>query len=118
MNRIQVRAGEVLWRQGDPPDGLYVIESGVLRARYTFADRADCMEESMVGGTLAGELSALADLPRNATVMVEQNSVLWKLSSEYKRKLEQENPELARLFSYLVLKGEHELDTLYSVTSY
>ena len=110
MTRMYMRAGEVLWQQFDPPDGLYVIESGVLRAKYTLAERGAAVEESMVGGTIAGELSALADLPRNATVSVEQDAILWKLSTENWRKLEQEDPELARTFLHLVLKGMHYLD--------
>lgn len=105
MSRIHAQAGDVIWCQGDAPDGLYVIESGVLRAKYKFSDRDDYVEESMVGGTLAGELTALSDLPRNATVSVEQDAVLWKFSSDDRRKLETENPELARMFAHLILKG-------------
>ena len=60
----------------------------------------------MVAGTLAGELSALSDSTRNATVTVEQAAVLWKLSIENIRRLQMDEPELARTFIQLVLKGE------------
>lgn len=60
----------------------------------------------MVSGTLAGELSALSGMERNATVVVERNSVLWKLGTEGLKRLEAERPELARTFTRLVLKGE------------
>lgn len=63
----------------------------------------------MVSGTLAGELSALSEMERNATVVVERNSVLWKLGMEGLRRLEAEKPELARTFTRLVLKGEFQL---------
>ncbi|KAJ3498518.1 hypothetical protein NLJ89_g10210 [Agrocybe chaxingu] len=59
----------------------------------------------MVAGTVAGELSALADAPRNATVVVEHPAVLWKLGNEEIRKLQAEEPELARVFIQLVLKA-------------
>lgn len=59
----------------------------------------------MVAGTLAGELSALSDSTRNATVVVEQSAVLWKLSSKNIRQLQLDEPELARTFVQLVLKG-------------
>ena len=59
----------------------------------------------MVPGTLAGELSALAGLPRNATVIVEQAVVLWYLDGEALGQLQAEYPELARTFTTLVLKG-------------
>lgn len=105
LERISIPAGHVLWRQGDHSTGLYVIESGVLRASYQFANSQQRFEESMVAGTVAGEMSALADSPRNATVVAEQPSVLWKFSNENIQRLQVEEPELARVFIQLVLKG-------------
>jgi sulfate permease, SulP family len=61
----------------------------------------------MVPGTLAGELSGLAGLPRNATVVAEQAAVLWYLGEEALGRLGVENPELARTFTALVLKGAY-----------
>lgn len=105
FERVTVPVGHVLWKQGDPADGLYVIEAGVLRATYCFAAHTPAIEESMVPGTLAGELSGLAGLPRNATVVVERAGVLWYLSGEALGRLQTEYPELARTFMGLVLKG-------------
>ncbi|KAF5375834.1 hypothetical protein D9615_008236 [Tricholomella constricta] len=105
LKRMSVPEGEVLWKQDDPPDGLYIVESGVLRASYKFAEHLRCVEESMVPGTVAGELSALSSLPRNATVVVERAATLWKLSTENLARLEQEEPKLARNFLRLILKA-------------
>lgn len=101
--------GHVLWQQDDEPDGLYIIEAGILRAIYHFSDPARSIEESMVPGTLAGELSALSGLPRNATTVVEQPAVVWRLSMDAMRRMEKEEPELAREFLGLVLKCEWSL---------
>ena len=105
--RVELREGTILWQQGDAPDGLYIIESGVLRASYGFQDRAqsDSLDECMVGGTLAGELSALSNLPRNATVTIEKDAILWKLSITALQQLQTEYPTLAQDFVRLVLKG-------------
>lgn len=108
LERMSVPEGLVLFNQNDEADGLYLIESGVLRASYKFAEHTPRIEESMVPGALAGELSALAGLPRNATVAVERQAVLWKLSTESMRRLENENPEMSRLFIQLVLKGTYQ----------
>jgi hypothetical protein len=43
--RVELQAGEILWRQGDQPDGLYVIESGVLQANYEFAAHSAPVQE-------------------------------------------------------------------------
>ena len=105
LERMPVPEGLVLFKQNDTSDGLYIIESGILRAIYKFSDHTPSIEESMVPGTLAGELSALSSLPRNATVVVEHTAVLWKLSIQSLRILEADHPALARTFMQLVLKG-------------
>jgi SulP family sulfate permease len=105
FERFTFPDGFVLWENNDAPDGLYIIESGILRASYKFAEHSPVIEESMVSGTLAGELSALSGMPRNARVVVEQQAVLWKLSLENIRRLEAEQPHLAQIFVQLVLKA-------------
>jgi SulP family sulfate permease len=105
LERTAAPEGLVLWNQDEESDGLYLIESGVLRASYKFADHVPAVEESMVPGTLGGELSALTGLPRNATVVVEREAVLWKLSTANMRRLETDDPALARTFVQLVLKA-------------
>jgi Cyclic nucleotide-binding domain len=105
-------AGTTVYRQGDPADGLYLIESGVLRATYRFADHLDLIEESCVAGTLSGELTALAGEPRNATVVAERQAVVWKLSVQDLAKLERDHPQDAKLLIKLVLKSKFSLQTL------
>ncbi|KAJ2925987.1 hypothetical protein H1R20_g11096, partial [Candolleomyces eurysporus] len=107
FDRIPVPPNYVLWKQGDQPDGLYILESGLVRAIYRFQNPAQDFEESMVAGTIAGELSALANSPRNCTAVVEHAGVLWKLSSANLHKLQIEQPELARIFLQFVLKAAH-----------
>ncbi|KAF7291504.1 Sulfate transporter family protein [Mycena kentingensis (nom. inval.)] len=105
LDRVAVPEGQILWKQGDPADALYIIEAGVLRAQYAFSEHAAGIEESMVPGTLAGELSALANLPRNASVVVERPAVLWRLSVSSLRRFEEKEPALARTFTQMVLKA-------------
>lgn len=105
LERSSVSEGTVLWTQDEDSDGLYLIESGILRASYKFAEHIPPLEESMVPGTLAGELSALTGLPRNASVVVERPAILWKLSTANMQRLEADDPALARTFVLLVMKG-------------
>ena len=105
LKQVVVPAGFVLFSQGDQPDGLYLIEHGILRAKYNFSDKAQGIEESMVSGTLAGELTCLSGMTRNATVHAEMQSVLWKLTIDELTRLEKDDPETAKLFSKIVLKG-------------
>ncbi len=120
LQRVCYPAGHTLWRQNDAADGLYIIEKGVLRALYVFKswgsgsgleaedddDGVPHIEESMVSGTLAGELTALSNMPRNATMMVERDVVLWKLTRDALGRMQADEPAFARMFVEAVLKGE------------
>jgi SulP family sulfate permease len=103
FTRVTAAEGEVLWTQGEPSDALYLIQSGVLRASYRFAASSG-IEESMVAGTLAGELSAVSGTSRNATAIVERDAILWRLGTDDLQRLEEEEPSLARAFMKLILK--------------
>lgn len=111
--QVVVETGHVLWRQGSASDGLYLIESGSLRATYAFDEHAEAIHETMVAGTVAGDLSALSDTPRNATVVAERDCVLWKLTPEALEKMQKERPEDANRLMKVVLKGAvEEVDVL------
>lgn len=103
FTRVTAVEGEILWTQGEPSDALYLVQSGVLRASYHFA-ASPGIEESMVAGTLAGELSAVSGTSRNATAVVERDAVLWRLGTDDLQRLEQEEPALARGFMKLLLR--------------
>jgi SulP family sulfate permease len=106
FTQVPISAGQTLWRQGDHADGLYLIEVGSLRATYSFDDHRRLVQETMVAGTVAGDLSTLSDTQRNATVVAERDGVLWKLEMDALGKLGREKPEVARDFIHIVLKGE------------
>jgi SulP family sulfate permease len=104
FKRIELVEGKILWRRGDPPDGLYIIAAGVMRATYVW-DNSNTVLESMVAGTLAGEMTGLAGMPRNADMVAEKPGVLWKLSNDDWALFKKEQPTLAHRFVELVLKG-------------
>lgn len=106
LDRMHLPEGHILWEQGEPPDGLYIVESGILRATYYFAEHLSPTYETMVPGTLAGELSALSGQERNARCVVERQAIVWKLTTQNLSRLEGEQPEFARTFMKLVLKGK------------
>ncbi|KAJ8516740.1 hypothetical protein ONZ45_g5982 [Pleurotus djamor] len=106
LQRISVPEGHVLWKQNESPDGIYIIHSGVLRASYDFGDHTPTLAESMVAGTLAGELTALSDTPRNATVAAERPSILWRLSMSNMRDLEKHH---SALFGRFFAKVDYDI---------
>lgn len=86
--------GEVLWQRGDPSDGLYLIESGILKARYDFPQEDYEINEAMLAGTIAGELTFLSKASRNTTAYAEMDCCLWKLDSESLQRLRNDRHEV------------------------
>jgi SulP family sulfate permease len=101
-----ISPNQTIFKQNDIPDGLYLIERGSLRATYAYDDRRELIQETMVAGTIAGDLSTLSETPRNCTVVSEGEGMLWKMDGEGLKRLEREDAEVARVFIRVVLKGE------------
>jgi len=70
-----VPAGEVVFRQGDAGDGLYLVVSGRLRVTVA-ADGAERAVQDLGRGAIVGEIALLTDRPRTATVHAVRDSDL------------------------------------------
>lgn len=106
--RRDVSTNEILWRQGEPADALYIIEAGSLRATYAYHDDREWIQETMVAGTVAGDLSMLSGTARNATVVVERPGTLWALDEKGLKGMYADDEEKAREFVRVVMKGEFD----------
>ena len=75
LEPVHVTAGEVIFREGDPGTGLYLVVSGRLRV-LVGADGAERMLYDVGRGAILGEMAALTDRPRAATVQAVRDSDL------------------------------------------
>ena len=72
--------GEQIIQQGEDGDNLYVVESGKLKCEKIFSGNADpTFLKHYVPGEAFGELALLYNAPRAATIIAEEDSVLWGL---------------------------------------
>lgn len=78
----------------------------VLRLQFTSQTRL--VSESMVAGTVAGELTFISRTPRNATVTAELATTVWMLDQASLEKLEQEQPREAIKFVKVLMKVSKE----------
>lgn len=70
-----VGAGETIFQQGDPGDYFYMVIRGSVRGRINEAN-----VKSIQQGGFFGEISLIANIPRTATIVAEEPSVLFKIS--------------------------------------
>lgn len=72
--------GEVVFRQGDTGDRLYIVKSGVLEIVTTPADGSEAVPVAYLGtGEVLGELALLTGSPRSATVRSPEHAELFVL---------------------------------------
>ena len=67
---VQVRkfaGGEVLFKEGDAPDGVYLLRRGSVMISRTIAGR-EVVLSYLSAGNYVGEMALLTDTPRSATV--------------------------------------------------
>ncbi|KAF2461111.1 sulfate transporter family-domain-containing protein [Lineolata rhizophorae] len=75
-----LKAGDVLYRRGDVPDGFYLLESGLIHVEYELEQGH--YYETIVPGTTFGELPFFGDTDRTGTVACERDCVVWCLTRE------------------------------------
>ena len=74
LTPVRLAPGDVVIREGEPGHRFYLIESGRLDAV-----RGDTLLTEMVAGDCFGEIALLRDVPRTATVVAREDSVLQSL---------------------------------------
>ena len=77
LTEVTVDAGDVLIREGDPADDLYVARSGAFDVSIDGR-----VVNHVVGGEWFGEIGLVRGLPRTATVTATSDSLVWRLPGE------------------------------------
>lgn len=74
-------AGDILFRQGEKGDGLYIIVDGTVSIRKNIGGD-DCEVATMSNGECLGEMALLSGAPRSATVVAATPLTLLKLTRQ------------------------------------
>jgi CRP-like cAMP-binding protein/di/tricarboxylate transporter len=86
--------GEVVFHQGDPGDGFYLIRSGTVEAVVTEAGGAQVVTR-LAAPAHFGEGALLTDEPRSSTVKAISPLVVWKLPRQRFETLLRDHPSIA-----------------------
>jgi hypothetical protein len=97
MQRRELQAGEVVFRQGDEAEALYVVTRGSVSAVVTLRGAVQRTQRfaSLGPGTMFGEMALLDQAGRSADAVADRDTCLLVLSREGLETLLQEQPELA-----------------------
>jgi CRP-like cAMP-binding protein len=89
-NPVRLAPGEVLFKAGDAPDGMYVLLEGTLAVQV-----GDKVVENATRGAIIGEMALIDHSPRAATVTASTAASLAKLDERRFQRLIQQNPFFA-----------------------
>jgi SulP family sulfate permease len=95
LERVTLPEGSVLIRQDEPPDDVFILESGRLSVEMVTAEGTRLRLRSVNPGVVVGEVSMYTGLPRTADVVAETPSVVLRLRGVTIRRMEADEPELA-----------------------
>jgi hypothetical protein len=91
-----VSAGEVVIREGDPPDDLFVIVSGTLDVTSAGGVRPEPEKVGELGpGDYFGEIGLLRKVPRTATVAATSRCRLYRIAGDDFLRIVTEGPRLS-----------------------
>ena len=90
--RVYLAPGEILMREGDRADGLYILASGRLRVQVKQLDGAEATVAEVGRNEVVGEMAIISDEPRSATVIAIRDSELLRFSREEFDRIVDEHP--------------------------
>jgi SulP family sulfate permease len=103
LERMDVPTDHCLIRQGDAPQGLYLVERGVVTASLEREDGQLLRLRKMGPGSIVGEMGLYLGSAATATVMAREPTTIYYLSADALQRMEAEAPEVAEvLHRYLV----------------
>ena len=96
-HRIELRAGQILFREGDAPTTAFLVERGLLRITATVDGRPVVLGD-VDAGALVGEVAVLDDSPRTATATALEPCVLTAVDrNQFAERLAAADPVLRAL---------------------
>jgi len=104
VDRIQLKAGEYLFRQGDASGDTYVVESGRLSIVFERTDGPPLLLRSVTGNTTIGEMGLYRQSIRSASVLAQSDSVIHRLTRTSLDRMELEQPTVAAAFHTYVIR--------------
>tara|TARA_R110000751_G_scaffold116604_2_gene216549 strand:- start:332996 stop:335245 length:2250 start_codon:yes stop_codon:yes gene_type:complete len=78
---VTLPSGQTLFRQGDVPDGAYILVAGRLQMTTKLLDGREVVNEAILAGETIGETALLTAQPQAHTVYAVRDSELVKLSN-------------------------------------
>jgi SulP family sulfate permease len=104
LDRHELKIGEALFRQGEPPDSVEILASGCVAITIEDEQGRPIRLRRMMGYTIVGEMGFYRKVSRTATVIAEEPSVVYRLTRESLNAMQEQDPTAASVFHKLIIR--------------
>jgi len=94
-SRHQYQAGTMIFCEGDPTAGIYVIEEGTVKVSRFAAEGREHILNIFGQGDTFNDVSALDGGPNPATATAFSDATVWRIARDDLQQIARRNPELA-----------------------
>jgi len=115
---VKLAADKVLFLAGDPGDGCYRVEQGLLKVSMIAASGAERILAIVGPGAIVGELSTIDGMPRSASVAAVRDSELTFISRAAFAAFADEHPEVYRHLVALLATRLRDTDGVIAAGSF
>ena len=115
---VRLAPQQMLFIAGDPGDGCYQVEEGLLKVVAPSPSGGDRILAILGPGELVGELSMIDGLPRSASVTTLRESKLSFVSRSVFNTVTHKQPEIYRHITALLARRLRDVDDALTATSF
>ena len=115
---VRLAPQQMLFIAGDPGDGCYQVEEGLLKVVAPSPSGGDRILAILGPGELVGELSMIDGLPRSASVTTLRESKLSFVSRSAFNAVAHKQPEIYRHITALLARRLRNVDDALTATSF
>jgi CRP-like cAMP-binding protein len=115
---VRLATGEVLFIAGDPSDGCYRVEQGLLKVSIVAQTGTERILAIVGPGAIVGELGTIDGLPRSASVSAVRDSALSFISRPAFAAFAETHPEVYKHLVLLLTARLRDIDSVLAAGSF
>lgn len=97
MKMRSVLPGEAVIREGEVDDSMYIVSSGRVKVTKTSEEGKELVLAHLTDGAFFGEMALLSESPRTASVIAEEETLLFEVSREVLSKVVESFPSVKHI---------------------
>jgi predicted acylesterase/phospholipase RssA/CRP-like cAMP-binding protein len=98
--------GDILFRQDDPSDGMYIVLNGRLRFTVANSEGEIIASNEVIPGETIGEFALITAERRSATVFAVRETNLVKMTPDHFARLTQDNPQMMGHLARIIVERQ------------